>query len=553
MRVFAVFIALCLGVVAHTHSVFAKNNLVTSDVPLTDPAYAHLELLIASRLIPPPIVGSRILTRLEIARLIHAAPADRLATDALPAHALEFLQREFADELRAIDDGQVWHAPTLTPLRLATFELSGLRSPRRDGVVDNGLGFWAGRVNPLVANRAGQTMGEGAQATLSTAHSLRFARAALFDVTSRFAGRIAPDGTWHGSARLQEGLFKTGWRNLELAVGRGAVVWGPGLFGGPLFSYNAPPYDMVRAQTPAAFRLPWIFRHIGNLKAQMFFADLGRGYTPAHTIVSGWRLDIQPLSWMTWGINHGMMMGGRGQPGPSPLQAVGEFTGVAGILAPGHAGASSDHKIGVDLVVHVPPWRGLQLYGAYAYEDPDNNMRIQMDQMAVWLGGFSLPRLSDDGRWRIRGEYQRAGIGLYRHSTYTDGWSGRGDALGFAAGGHSNQAYLQLEHHAVNDRTWSARVGVLHRSADQYISIMSGGDRIAIGDVIDRPDEISAQAQLHGSWPLPHGLTVAGTTGYEHVWNTDFAAGAARNNVLGSIALEYRPQWQVRLARGTLQ
>lgn len=511
------------------------------DVPVQDPVYRLLDAALACKLLHSVHYGQRPWSELEVRRLLdEATTADETARACLDPEARQLLEHwaQLADH----DHGPLppeAHGFSL-PRPILQAEMSAATSAYSTTRVSNGIGDIALKASPLDFFREGKDLPAGGSASYLEAYqSMSYGSWVSLAIAPRGGLEFGTGGktlSTHGN--LWETLLTVGTRHIELAVGRGRVLWGPAEHGGLLLSDHAPPLDMVRVRTPQAFRLPWVFRHIGTIQTSLLFAYLGR-YTPKGTILSGYRVDIQPHPYVTFGLNHMVMMGGAGMVDPSPAEAITEFIGF---VRPGGGTASTNHQVGADIHIRVPAWRGTQIYAAYAYEDPDADLEILFDRQAAWLAGVYLPRLTSDGSWRLRAEYWRAGAGVYRHAAYREGWTLQGHGLGNPFGGDSDAGWLTLSHTLLPHMELAARVGMVHRSSNTYQNLVdASGDRNAIVVVNDDPDELSAFGQLQLSVPLRHQLTAQCLAGYSHAWNTQFIAGQRDHNVLLSAGLQWRP------------
>jgi hypothetical protein len=97
-------------------------------------------------------------------------------------------------------------------------------------------------------------------------------------------------------ADIHKGYLKASYVNLELAFGRDTLWWGPASQGDLAISPNAPPFDLLKLSTPVPFRLPWLYRDLGEWQMAYFVARLeGRRDFP-HTLLSGFRVTFQPAA-----------------------------------------------------------------------------------------------------------------------------------------------------------------------------------------------------------------------------------------------------------------
>lgn len=519
------------------------------DVPLQDPAYRALDELVACNFIHSIHYGQRPFSHSEFTRLLDEAAQiladygsdDMISDDDACLRRGKHIIAQIRKKL-AVSSGRMPlpKSAVQLPYPVVRIEGSGAINPGSATISRNGLGSIALQAHPLNVFREGFDIpAEGAGLFLEIYQPMSISKWFSFAVRQRGWLEFGTnDNTASARGKLREALITLSVKNLDLSIGRGRVIWGPARHGGLLLTDHAPPLDMVRIRTPHPFRIPGIFRRIGTIKTSLLFVSLGSRYTPAGTILSGYRFDIQPHPWVTFGLNHLVMLGGSGMTGPTAGEAIREF---AGFVQSGHGNATSNHELGFDLHLRIPPWRGTQIYASYAIEDPDSELEIQFDKQAAWLFGFSLPRLTADGRWKLRFEYWRAGAGMYRHRLYRDGWTLQGHGLGNPFGGDSNSAELTLTWTKLLDHTLDWRVGVVQRSSNTYRDVTDGaGDRIAIIKVIDGPEEITAYTSVQAQIPLRKNLSGAFSFGYAHSWNSQFTAGKHQNNATAEVVFQWR-------------
>jgi hypothetical protein len=520
----------------------ATAQFASTDVPVEDVTYRYLAQLQSLGCLPEYNANQRPLLRSEVARLIQQCDNHMLSPSHVAhkyQHIISRILRWYRQANRDMAHSAGFH---IQPIDSLTFTTSALSAMPRAVNGDNGAGILDTTVSPLTVNRAGRTIGYGTQTSYESLHRARFSRYAALSVRPRYVlnDRLTTNVTSHVDVALYEAQLKGQIAGLELAVGRGQIAWGPAGAGGLIFSTNAPPLDMIRLSTPHGFYLPWVFRHIGPIRATMMFAHMGKGSAPANAILSGYRVDFQPKSWIRFGINHGVIMGGVGSEDPSVLEAIWEYTGIAGAFSPGRGRTDSNHIFGADLAVRIPQWRGLEIYGVHAFDDPDKALEIQFDQEAAWIGGIFLPRLSRDGQWSLRGEYLRTGPGMYRHGHFISGWVHRRILLGAPYGGDSNAGKIMIRFNNPNRIEGDGSVVFVQRSNDTYSTINdSAGDRIAFVQNANFPEEYTLVAAGKISIPLQAWLTLRVEAGYEHVWNNGFRSGAHGNHVFTGVGLRF--------------
>lgn len=111
------------------------------------------------------------------------------------------------------------------------------------------------------------------------------------------------------------GASVAGW---SLTFGKQSLWWGPGEGGALLFSNNAEPIYMFRANRTAPFTLPWIFHWLGPMKWDLFVGKLSGNQFPPRPLLHGEKISIKPTKNLEFSI-----------------MRTGEFGGVGRALTPG--------------------------------------------------------------------------------------------------------------------------------------------------------------------------------------------------------------------------
>lgn len=484
-----------------------------------DTVYHYLDKLAAVKLIRTYSPNQRPLTRYAVAKMIIEARG-RVSEkgDGRMSRILVELEEKFRPEIETISKKEK-RVLNFVPLDSASF-LWALTNQPEEVVPNNGLGSTNGRVQPLLSYQDGR-------------HYRRFYNT-YYDVVARlraspyFALLVQPqfyavssylDEPLDGGGTLLRGYIKGGYKNFELQVGRDSLWWGPGaeaLF----FSNNPQPLDMLKLTNPSTFRLPWVLKYLGQWRLTGFFAWL-KDYTPKNPILSGYRVDYQPFFWLDVGFDHAVFMGGRGAKDPGVKTAIGEYIGF--IFDSGNSKASSNHLMGFDATISVPPLNGAKFYGKVLFEDTNKEYDLMYLNNASWLGGVYLPYVDGGGRLSLRGEFVHTGEYAYRHGFYQDGFALNEKFLGYDAGPDTYSVLARTNYMFGLNEFIGGDLRYLWRSSNTYRTTTDAtGDQSGIAVNWKGPKEQHCIFKLNGQKRVSKILNLYGEAGLDYTTNKYF-------------------------------
>ncbi|MFC1667048.1 capsule assembly Wzi family protein [Candidatus Omnitrophota bacterium] len=228
--------------------------------------------------------------------------------------------------------------------------------------------------------------------------------------------------------------------NMELAIGRNPMWWGPGFHGTLLLTDNAFPLDTVRWNNVHPFRLPWLLRKIGRFNAQFFISRLEEKRVIENPFITGWRLDYTPWSFLKFGFGHILMHGGKG------VKRLGfaNFWSSASLAfsAAGGGTETENHIISGDIQLFIrridrfiPIATGIKLYTEWGAEDESGNVPIDLATItgAYLTDVFKIPGF--DGKI----EFAKFDKIWYSHFRYASGYTHRGNIIGHHLGADSEE------------------------------------------------------------------------------------------------------------------
>jgi len=226
--------------------------------------------------------------------------------------------------------------------------------------------------------------------------------------------------------------------NMELAVGRSSMWWGPGFRGSLLLTNNTFPLDTVRLNNVYPFRLPWIFEKLGRFNSQIFISRLEEKRTIPNPWLCGWRVDYVPQDFLKIGFSHMLMFGGKG------VKRLGfaNFWSSASLVfsAAGGGTETENHIISGDIQLFVPRIdrflpiaTGAKLYTEWGAEDEAGNVPTDLASITgiYFTDVFMIPSFD------TKIEFAKFNEIWYTHFRYGSGYTRRGNLIGHSAGGDS--------------------------------------------------------------------------------------------------------------------
>lgn len=248
--------------------------------------------------------------------------------------------------------------------------------------------------------------------------------------------------------RLHKGYVKLTAFNVELAVGRDSLWWGPGYHGALLMSNNAHPFDMIKVSNPEPVLLPWIFSYLGPVQFNLIFSELNderSGEQLVNPYLYGGRLGIKPHPFLELGASHLVMFGGEGRRDLSFSDIVKTLYGNENR---DNQKTDSNQEFAVDIALTLPNIKryifvadGLKLYFEWGAEDTG----IPPDRRA-YIAGFALYKPFALDRAVLRGEYadlspSSVPNAWYNHGSYPMNYDDR--VFGHHAGSDAEDIFAE--------------------------------------------------------------------------------------------------------------
>jgi hypothetical protein len=343
----------------------------------------------------------------------------------------------------------------------------------------------------------------------------------------------SPEGGTRWEAVPQRLAARAVWRNVAVDAGLEPRQWGMGDARSLFLSGNARALPAVSLASDTAFRLPWLLRGLGRVRAELLVADLGRGREYPHAKLAAYKVDLAPASWLELGAGLMSQMGGRGAP---TLSLAGRAKDLAPFLFwvvdEGSDPIATNKVANAQLRVRVPRWRSASLAWELAVDDFDlRRLRRMLWEDTGHLIALSLPRLRDDGSLALDAEWHHTSLRLYQHYQYTDGLTYRRRVLGDPLGPAATAGYLTLTGRPAVPLTWRLTLAHEVRDSSQWRSRVTdanegGFDFVRVGG--PGVKESRSRLTLEGRLDTPgvgRGWFARG--GLERVANPGFARSRA--------------------------
>lgn len=433
----------------------------SSYVPFDSWVYSALERLAALGYIQSESLSVRPWTRLECARLLHEA-ASRASTDA-PAEVQQLytsLSTEFGYESELINGERnlntqfesaysrftgISGTPLTDNYHFGQTLLNDYGRPYETGF--NGADGVSGytTAGPLVFYVRGEYQ-YAPSASAPTQAELNF-----FNQQENWpTGPALPVGSI-SRFKLLDTYLGLNIGNWQFSFGRNSLWWGPSEGGNLILSNNAAPLNnMFTVDRVSPFRLPWIFRYLGDVRleafighltglqfqttigtstpTQLFYGQYGKNLHP-EPYLSGGKVSFKLTPNFEFGMSKTTVYGGPG----NPLNITTFLDSSFGKHYNGDV--LGDGRTGADLSYRVPGLRDwLTFYAETLSEDepsPIPYMRRNASQAGLYLDKFpGISKLD----LRVEGGYTNpiafCGTCIYYNLQYNSGYNNDGRLLG---------------------------------------------------------------------------------------------------------------------------
>jgi hypothetical protein len=335
--------------------------------------------------------------------------------------------------------------------------------------------------------------------------------------------------------------------NWQFSFGRHSLWWGPSEGGTMIFTNNASPLNNTFAiDRVSPFRLPWLFRYLGNIRFQAFIGHLSgqqfvsTAYNGSTTIttVGQYGLNLHPQPYLSggkisfkltpnfeFGMSKTTIYGGPG----SPLTVSTFLKSTFGVKV--HGDVLGDGRTTADFSYRIPWLRDwVTLYGEAFSEDeisPIPYLRKSVSQGGLYFAKLpKIPKLDlrlEGGYTSPTTAYDFCNSCFYTNAQYVSGYTNDGRLIGTWVG-RASQGELIRTNYWLSARQ---KIGLelRHRTIDkQYLP--QGGTQ---NDVAVNADILTGR-----------GFRFSGSLQYER-WLIPLLATSRQSDVAASFQFSFWP------------
>jgi membrane-associated phospholipid phosphatase len=526
-------------------------NMGSPEVPPDSWVYPLFERLAALGYIQSAYLGMRPWTRMECARLLQEAD-DRLNHDdpeqGEGEKIFEALNDEFRDEIARLD-GAPNLGVSLDSVYARFTNISG--KPLRDGyhfgqtiVNDFGRPYGEGlsaidgaSAHAVAGPLAFYVRGEYQHAPGSPSYPFAAQQAiANADLTLPVSNAISDIGRF----RLLEGSVALTLHNTKITFGKQSLWLGPGEAGSLLLSNNAESILMLKMESDAPYKIPWLSNLLGPVRSEFFLGQLsghqfefnrtsliGPGGVNPQPYLHGYKFSFKPTANLEFGMGVTAQFAGPGLPFTFHNFLRTFYSHTSGADNPGKRLSSFDFSY------RFPGLRKwLTVFNDALVVDeisPIGSTRPTLNP-GIYLSHLpKLPRmeLRAEGLHESLTNEFAPGFVYYGLRRYRSGYTNDGQLLGSWIGraGRGGQGWLTY--------WFSPRSKLQLNYRQQLVSKdFIGGGRLS---------DYSAR----GEFMLGRNVGLSGALQYEHWWFPVLST-TAQSNVTASFQLTFYPRWQIR-------
>ncbi|TLY18890.1 MAG: capsule assembly Wzi family protein [Nitrospirae bacterium] len=458
----------------------SSTALASVNLPLHHWAYEAIERLVALGVIDRAMIIPKPYSRKQAAIYV-ARAIERIRTDEAPAEGqqaiaepllerlLQFLQPELGEQLGVTSNEQ------RDRMRGAVRSEAGeaIRFGGRLQVEGDAFSVGHGTVR-LRENDMGRYYANGEQVRTDFRGWIELTDALALSIDPQYISNAHALGIGatenNHNAYLQEFNAKLTLFNIALQVGRSSLWWGPGYNGTLLMSDHHFPLDMLQLGSEEPFRLPWVFRPLGEWKIQSFLTKLERDRDFPRAQVFGLRISYLPVDWIEIGLTRLTQFDGRGHDGKDqyfPAILVNSYLNNTNKGGPFETNeqAMADFRVRVPSIPYLVPFpAGMQVYGEYGLEDPPVGIGI--------VFGVYIPQVLKSSTTDFRIEYADTDIRRrfqgnsaqwYNNGVRTSGMRYRGFPLGHWMGTDAIDLFTRTTSFLTDDIQLGANVDFYER------------------------------------------------------------------------------------------
>jgi hypothetical protein len=550
-KLMPVWLVLCVAVISST-SASGACGLASNNIPLDSPIYLYLDKLAGFGLIRSDMKGIRPFSKAEAARLVLEAEGNMSAVDPQSAEfAARIVSRLHAlipRELALHDKPE--KAPRFDYIlfssgRFRYVYLDGVprsyerpvHDPGGDGVFGIGGGLRPNNPYPFPVQQHGT---EGTP-LLENNEGIRYQRGNNIEFrtsSEAYAGSYASalieplilhSKSGGADVMLNKAYAKLGGGGLELEIGRDSNWLGIGYRTAITLSDNAKNFDIVKLSSPEPLDVPWLKKHVGEVKYSLIFSRFDRTSTDGQVrqpFFFGAKLSVKPIDSLELGLNLG-----RQQGGPGVSNSAGDW--VRGLIG-GTNNDNANSVAGLELRVRLPFLRNAEIYGEFSGEDT----AVFWPIVESYVAGLYVPRLTADGRNDFRFEYYLGNAILSTSATFPEGYLYKGMNIGPSQGGASEEFFARLSHWFSVRNNLALECIHSERGNLGRVTVNSAGvfDPNGVKQAVERRNA----ARVIWRLPVYGDIDAHLLYGWERIHNVNLVGGANRTNQVFVVDLSYR-------------
>ena len=412
------------------------------NIPVDSPFYEDVDTLIAQGMIKSNLSSTKPFTSAEAGRLLAEAieESEKKEVSTSSASLLERMSKEYKDEISETRVPGSAIETYLKPVEEFSVSYNFLDGPYST-FNNEGIDYYDGHNAMIRFQSTGRVW---------NVFSFYIEPMLLYNQSLENV-----DGNDDAQVRLHKGYLKLTADNLEIAVGRDSLWWGPGYHGSLLVSNNAKPFDMIKISNPRATLLPWIFSYLGPFRFNLVLSQLNddehsitdttTGDDLTKPYLYGLRFDFKPHPLVEVGQSHLVLFGGEGRD----ISFTDFFKIAYSNKNRDGTELDSNQQFAIDLALTIPNVSRLvpladsiKLYVELGAEDtgkpPDRR---------AYLVGIAINDAFMVKGMKLRAEYADLSPGSvptswYKHGSYPMTYSGR--VFGHHAGTDSDDLFVEL-------------------------------------------------------------------------------------------------------------
>jgi membrane-associated phospholipid phosphatase len=480
-------------------------NLGSPYVPLDNWVYPALDRLASMGYINNRFLASRPWTRIEVANLVNEAKKNLELDEIAPKEATSLdleLEQEFAYELQLLagesnltaqvesvytQDMSINGMPLNDSYHFGQTIINNFGRPYEKGF-DSYDGFSGyGAAGPFTL----YVRGEYQHAPSAPGFPLA-ARQAIATADENPLLPYTPIGTTSQFTLLDTYAAANADR-WNLSFGKQSLWWGPAEGGALIFSDNAEPIYMFRANRTIENPF-WIFRWLGPIKLDFFFGKLSGNEFPARPLIHGEKISFKPTSNWEIGLERTSELGGVGRALTAGAIWESYIATKSSFEYPSNRDPGK-RTIGLDFAYRVPhlrDWLSIYADGLLPAANPfnlDNSHNPIYDPARTAIrSGLYMPRLPRLPKvdFRVESVYTdpptarsiRGGY-VYWDGFYKDLYTNKGNLIGDWIG-REGMGFQAWSNYWFTARS-SLQIGYRHAKVDE--DFIPGGETINDGSV----------------------------------------------------------------------